>query len=185
MLQIKTLITALTVICIASVCLAGLVTFMLWREAGRVLDHMHVRERMRTSQPIRQLSYGEHTVAGALFGSAGRGEVLAAQNITSMAFAESKAPHSLKTLVLRRVASEQLEQEFSSTELIHEYLELAYYGSGEYGLEQASRSMFGKDPADLTREEALALAAIARIPALRNNPEKLAERVELLKLRVE
>ena len=39
MLQIKTLITALTVICIASVCLAGLVTFMLWREAGRVLHH--------------------------------------------------------------------------------------------------------------------------------------------------
>ena len=39
MLQIKTLITTLTVICIASVCLAGLVTFMLWREAGRVLHH--------------------------------------------------------------------------------------------------------------------------------------------------
>lgn len=37
MRQIKTLITALTVICIASVCLAGLVTFMLWREASRVL----------------------------------------------------------------------------------------------------------------------------------------------------
>jgi hypothetical protein len=36
MLQIKTLITALTVICIASVCLAGLVTFMLWREAAKI-----------------------------------------------------------------------------------------------------------------------------------------------------
>jgi len=39
MLQIKTLITALTVICIASMCLAGLVTFMLCREAGRMLHH--------------------------------------------------------------------------------------------------------------------------------------------------
>jgi hypothetical protein len=39
MLQIKTLITALTIICIASVCLAGLLTFMLWREAGRVLHN--------------------------------------------------------------------------------------------------------------------------------------------------
>ncbi len=39
MLQIKTLITAITLICIASVCLAGLVTFMLWREAGRMLHH--------------------------------------------------------------------------------------------------------------------------------------------------
>ncbi|KCZ82930.1 MULTISPECIES: hypothetical protein [Hyphomonas] len=39
MLQIKTLMTAITIICIASVCLAGLVTFMLWREAGRMLHH--------------------------------------------------------------------------------------------------------------------------------------------------
>ena len=39
MLQIKTLLTAITIICIASVCLAGLVTFMLWREADRVLRH--------------------------------------------------------------------------------------------------------------------------------------------------
>ena len=39
MLQVKTLITALAVICIASVCVAGLVTFMLWREAGRLLYH--------------------------------------------------------------------------------------------------------------------------------------------------
>ncbi|MAU67892.1 MAG: hypothetical protein CMF06_13005 [Hyphomonas sp.] len=39
MLQIKTLITALTLITIASVCLAGLVTFMIWREAGRMLHH--------------------------------------------------------------------------------------------------------------------------------------------------
>ena len=39
MRQIKTLITTLTIVCIASVCLAGLVTFMLWREAGRVLQH--------------------------------------------------------------------------------------------------------------------------------------------------
>ncbi|WP_321489172.1 hypothetical protein [uncultured Hyphomonas sp.] len=39
MLQIKTLITALTLICIASVCVAGLVTFMIWREAGRMMHH--------------------------------------------------------------------------------------------------------------------------------------------------
>lgn len=39
MRQLSTLVTALTVICIASVCLAGLVTFMLWREAGRMLHH--------------------------------------------------------------------------------------------------------------------------------------------------
>lgn len=39
MRQIKTLITALTLVCIASVCLAGFVTFLLWREAGRVLSH--------------------------------------------------------------------------------------------------------------------------------------------------
>jgi hypothetical protein len=39
MVQIKTLITAITIICIASVCVAGLVTFMIWREAGRMLHH--------------------------------------------------------------------------------------------------------------------------------------------------
>ena len=39
MLQIKTLLTGLTVICIASVCLAGLVTYMLWRETRRLRYH--------------------------------------------------------------------------------------------------------------------------------------------------
>jgi len=39
MLQIKTLLTGLTVILIASVCVAGLVTYMLWRETRRLRYH--------------------------------------------------------------------------------------------------------------------------------------------------
>jgi len=42
MLQIKTLLTGLTVICIASVCVAGLVTYMLWRETRRLRYHRKV-----------------------------------------------------------------------------------------------------------------------------------------------
>jgi hypothetical protein len=175
MLQIKTLITALTVICIASVCLAGLVTFMLWREAGRVLDQRHIRDKMRSTSPIAKLSPAETTMARALFRQAAGGpEAFAAQNLATPALLESHQPLALQTQIKRRMAAEQLELEFSEDELAHAYFEHTYYSKGEYGLDLASRSMFGKDPVDLTEDEALALAAVTRAPALRSDPERLA-----------
>ena len=175
MLQIKTLITTITLICIASVCLAGLVTFMLWREAGRVLDHKHIRDKMRSTSTIAKLSPAESTMAHALFGQAAGGpEAMAAQNLAMQAFLESNQPLALRTMIKRRMAAEQLELEFSEDELVHEFFERAYYGKGEYGLDVASRSMFGKDAMDLTEDEAFALAAVTWAPALRSDPERLA-----------
>ncbi|MCC0017545.1 MAG: hypothetical protein H6879_00500 [Rhodobiaceae bacterium] len=37
MRPVETLLTTLTIICVASTCVAGLVAFMLWRETQRVL----------------------------------------------------------------------------------------------------------------------------------------------------
>lgn len=179
MLQIKTLITALTVICIASVCLAGLITFMLWREAGRVLDQMHVREKLRSNGQIARLSATEATVSSALFMQSSRAEAMAAQQLVTQAFnaAEVGQPYSLETQIKRRMASQQIRSEFSEAELVHRYLETTYLGEGEYGLAAASGSMFGKRPEDLTKDEALTLAAVIRQPSLRSDPEKLALRV--------
>jgi membrane peptidoglycan carboxypeptidase len=114
-------------------------------------------------------------MARALFGqSAGGPEAFAAQNLVTPAFLDSHQPMALQTQIKRRMAADQLELEFSEEELVHEYFERAYYGNGEYGLDVASRSMFGKDPVDLTEDEAFALAAVTRAPALRSNPERLA-----------
>ena len=185
MRQVQTMITALTVVCIASVCLAGLVTFMLWREAGRVLDRMHVRDGMRSEGSVAKLSAAETTMAAALFGQTpGRPGAMAAQNLTTMAFVDGSKPLTQQDQVTRRMAAAQLKHEFSDAALVHEYLETAYYGAGEYGMIRAARSMFGKEPADLTDEEVYTLAAILQAPALRSNPERLAQRVDALKQKV-
>jgi len=48
------------------------------------------------------------------------------------------------------------------------YLNIAHWGRGTYGIKAAARKYFNKDPASLTRREAILLAAALPSPAVRN-----------------
>jgi len=48
------------------------------------------------------------------------------------------------------------------------YLNVAQFGPSQYGVEAASQHFFGKGAADLTRNEALALATVLPAPSARN-----------------
>ncbi len=56
----------------------------------------------------------------------------------------------------------------SKDRIIEIYLNVAQWGRGVYGIEAASQKVFGVAAADLSREEALALATILPAPAARN-----------------
>ncbi len=57
-----------------------------------------------------------------------------------------------------------LEQSLSKDEILNRYLNIAYFGSGAYGVAAASQRYFGKAPADLTLGEAALFAGLVQSP---------------------
>ena len=64
-----------------------------------------------------------------------------------------------------------VEKKLSKDQIFENYLNIAYYGGGAYGVEQASRHYFGTTAAKLTLAQAALLAGLVRNPDT-NNPEK-------------
>ncbi|WFE41223.1 transglycosylase domain-containing protein [Micromonospora sp. WMMD998] len=57
-----------------------------------------------------------------------------------------------------------LERSLSKDEILNRYLNIAYFGSGAYGVAAASQRYFGTSPADLTLGEAALLAGLVQSP---------------------
>lgn len=71
-----------------------------------------------------------------------------------------------------------LEKEYSKKELFELYVNSIYFGSGYYGIHDASRGYFGKDPRELTDYEAVLLAGLPNAPSVYslNNSVELAQK---------
>ena len=59
----------------------------------------------------------------------------------------------------------QLEQRYTKTQILEQYLNTVYLGDGYYGVEAASRGYFGKSASNLDAHEAALLAALVRSPS--------------------
>lgn len=81
--------------------------------------------------------------------------------------------NSLNRKFLEAALAFRIEANFSKEEIITAYLNRIYFGAGAYGIEQASRSYFGKPTAELSLPEAALLVGIIRAPhdfSPRNDP---------------
>lgn len=58
-----------------------------------------------------------------------------------------------------------LERKFSKTQILELYLNRVYFGSGAYGIEQASQHYFGKSARHITVAEAALLAGLVKSPS--------------------
>ena len=58
-----------------------------------------------------------------------------------------------------------LERKFSKTQILEMYLNRVYFGSGAYGIEQASLRYFGKSAKQITVAEAALLAGLVKSPS--------------------
>lgn len=77
----------------------------------------------------------------------------------------------------------QLERKYSKDKILEMYLNDVYFGQGCYGVKTASETFFGKQPSELSLEEAALLAAVIRIPNYYSpytNPEAARERRNLV-----
>ncbi len=60
----------------------------------------------------------------------------------------------------------RIEREFSRQQLLLKYVNMPYFGRGQYGIEAASRAYFGKPAKDLVLHQAAFIVALINKPAL-------------------
>lgn len=59
-----------------------------------------------------------------------------------------------------------MEEKYSKEELFELYVNTAYFGSGYYGVYDAARGYFGKEPSELTDYESAMLAGVPNAPSV-------------------
>ena len=59
----------------------------------------------------------------------------------------------------------QLERNYSKEEILELYLNTIYFGHGTYGVGEASRVYFGKEPKDLDLSQCAMLAGLPQAPS--------------------
>lgn len=84
---------------------------------------------------------------------------------------------------IRKVAelfvAHQLEELYSKDDILELYVNIIYYGDGNYGIKEASENYFSKAPSELTFDEATLLAGLPQAPssyALSTNYERAKKR---------
>lgn len=75
------------------------------------------------------------------------------------------ADRSLARKAKELILAVELEREYTKDDILNGYLNVAPYGTIQYGVETASRDYFGKSAKDLTLDEAAMLAAIPKAPS--------------------
>ncbi len=130
------------------------------------IDWDSTLEALRTDWEEKRLARGGSTITQQL-----------ARNLY---LSPSKNPfRKLKEMLIAK----RLEQELGKRRILELYLNVVEWGRGIYGAEAAARTYFGKPAADLTPEEAAALAAVLPSPR-RYNPVGRTRFMERQKARI-
>ena len=81
------------------------------------------------------------------------------------------------------ILATRVEQKYSKDEILEIYFNTTYFGAGAYGIRDAAKKYFGKEPGKLTLPESAMLAAMPYAPSALNpyeNPKGCAKRVRLV-----
>ena len=106
-------------------------------------------------------------VIRAMFRNVREGEVVQGASTLTMQLARNRfdlSGRNLKRKIVEAMLSRRIEQQYSKDQILEAYVNIVYFGSGQYGLEQASRTYFEKPAKDLTAGEAAMLAGLIRSP---------------------
>ena len=90
---------------------------------------------------------------------------------------------SLRRKLIELRLARILESELTKEQILEHYLNVIYLGNGVYGVEAASRDLFGKSVANVSLPEAAMLAALPKGPSLytpRDHPDRARRRRDLV-----
>jgi penicillin-binding protein 1A len=122
------------------------------------------------------------SIARALFknimaGKIEQGGSTITQQVTKSLLLKNPA-RTYKRKVREALLSLQIEREFSKEEILYLYLNQIYLGHGQYGVEAASRTYFGKTASELSIAESAVLAGLAQAPS-KDSPIKHLDRAKI------
>jgi penicillin-binding protein 1A len=92
---------------------------------------------------------------------------------------EMAGERSLRRKLIEIAMAYRLEATLTKQQILELYLNVIYFGNGTYGVEAASRDLFGKSVGQLTLAEAATLAGLPKAPsayAPRRHPDRATER---------
>lgn len=147
-------------------------------EDARFLDHNGVDFRGIVRAAASNASSGEISEGASTLTMQYVKNVLVNQATSAEELDAARGDSSARKIKEVRLAL-ALEKRFTKGEILSRYLNIAYFGSGAYGIEAASRRYFSKPAANLTLAEAATLAGIVQRPTAYDpirNPELSAER---------
>jgi membrane peptidoglycan carboxypeptidase len=101
-------------------------------------------------------------VVSKIFGKQDQGGSTIAQQLAKMLYTEGKS--GFTTELEQVTLAMKLNMTYTKAQILQMYSEVAYYGHGYYGLEQASCGYFGHPAGDLTLVQAAMLAGAVNAP---------------------
>lgn len=108
------------------------------------------------------------------------GSTITQQLAKNIWFSEEKR---LERKFAEMFAASELEKALSKNEILELYVNLIYFGSGYYGIGEASEGYFGKSPDTLTDYECAMLAGLPNAPSVYSpdaSPELAEQRLSLV-----
>jgi len=133
-------------------------------EDARFLDHNGVDFRGIVRAAASNASSGEISEGASTLTMQYVKNVLVNQATSAEELDAARGDNSARKIKEVRVAL-ALEKRFTKGEILSRYLNIAYFGSGAYGIEAAARRYFSKPAATLTLAEAATLAGIVQRPS--------------------
>jgi membrane peptidoglycan carboxypeptidase len=147
-------------------------------EDARFLEHNGVDFRGIVRAFASNASSGEISEGASTLTMQYVKNVLVNQATTPEELEAARGDNSARKLKEVRFAL-ALEKRFTKSEILSRYLNIAYFGSGAYGIEAAARRYFSKPASNLNLVEAATLAGIVQRPTAYDplrNPELSQER---------
>jgi penicillin-binding protein 1A len=92
---------------------------------------------------------------------------------------EMAGERSIRRKLIEIAMANRLEASLSKQQILALYLNVIYFGNGTWGVEAASRDLFGKSVSELTLAEAATLAGLPKAPsayAPRRHPDRAVDR---------
>jgi membrane peptidoglycan carboxypeptidase len=136
-------------------------------EDSRFYQHGALDAKSTLRALIANLSAGTVIQGGSTLSQQYVKNALAETATTAAARREALEPTAARKLRELRLAI-GLEKHFTKDQILERYLNIAYFGDGAYGVEEAARHYFRVHAADLTLLQAATLAGIVRAPQTYN-----------------
>lgn len=160
-------------------------SWVLWHDAGQMATATIAVEMSATSDEPNHLTESESLVFMVLYDTPEESAAFARQALAAQAVTGKSRDAELERHILARLVAIRLHRKASDVACMKAFLRTAHFGKKDYGMDAAITSLFPDSSGTLNMQQAVTLAALITAPELRKDPDRLQQRIEALKKRLQ